>query len=206
MGSPKGTLTSLQIDLAHAFLSRAPGFFLTGGAVLAGWELKHRTTDDLDFFTDSDAAMKSADANIRAAAAELGAVPTVLVADPDFRRLLIVRGTDEARVDLVRDRAPQLLEKVVRDGLRTDSVDEIFANKICALVGRSEARDLVDIRALEEKGLRVEDSIPLAAKKDGGVTPATLAWLLGSFVTDDPALATYAKALEGRMLAMARPA
>ena len=205
MGSPKGTLTAFQADVAKAFLDRAPGFFLTGGAVLAGWELKHRTTDDLDFFTDSDEAMSMADAAVRGAAADLGAVASVLVTTPDFRRFLLSQNDETVRVDVVRDRAPQLRQKIIRDGLRMDPVEEIFVNKICALVSRSELRDLVDLHALEEKGLRVEEYIELAQKKDGGVTPATLAWLLGSLVAGPSGLARYVKDLERRMLALSVP-
>jgi hypothetical protein len=53
---------------------------------------------------------------------------------PDFRRLL-VSGRDESLVvDLVLDRAPQIHEdKLVIGTIRIDPIDEIFANKLCAL-------------------------------------------------------------------------
>jgi hypothetical protein len=53
-----GRLSDRQLELARAFFRHQPtGYFLTGGAVLAGWELGHRTTDDLDLFTTEAAAM-----------------------------------------------------------------------------------------------------------------------------------------------------
>jgi hypothetical protein len=41
-----------------------------------------------------------------------------------------------------------------------------------------EERDLVDLYVLERAGYRIEDYLEAALAKDGGCTPATLAWLL----------------------------
>jgi hypothetical protein len=113
----------------------------------------------------------------------------------------------------VRDRVVQLREKVDRGGIRTDSVEEILANKICAFVGRAEVRDLVDLMALERAGHRIEEHLEAAARKDGGVTPATIAWLLstatipdavpGGFDPDE--LRSFVSDLEARMRKLAAP-
>lgn len=53
-------LTQLQRDVLEAFFAREQGFFLTGGAALAGYHLGHRETLDLDLFTtDADAFERS---------------------------------------------------------------------------------------------------------------------------------------------------
>jgi len=49
-----------------------------------------------------------------------------------------------------------------------DPAPEILANKLCALLSRSELRDLVDLFALERAGLRIDEALPLAARKDAG--------------------------------------
>jgi hypothetical protein len=49
--SAPSKLTAFQKDVLDAFFRRERGFFLTGGAALAGFHLGHRTTDDLDLFT-----------------------------------------------------------------------------------------------------------------------------------------------------------
>ncbi len=41
-------LSALQQELLVAFFDRTDLFFLTGGAALAGFDLKHRDTKDLD--------------------------------------------------------------------------------------------------------------------------------------------------------------
>jgi hypothetical protein len=184
--SDNGKLTTLQRDLLRSFFQRAEGFFLTGGAVLVEYHLKHRTTDDLDLFTSEDRL----DEGVRvllAAAEAIDAECQAVRTSPDFRRFLVKRKQESAVVDLVRDRVPQLREKVQLGTIVLDHIAEIAANKLCALVGRAEIRDLVDVMLLERAGHRVEDSLVDAHAKDGGVTPATLAWVLSQLTVADNA-------------------
>lgn len=69
-----------------------------------------------------------------------------------------------------------------------DAADEILANKLTALVGRMEERDIVDAFFLEKAGYRTEDALAPALEKDGGCTPATLAWLLSELQIPDDAV------------------
>ena len=97
--------------------------------------------------------------------------------------MVLDRGDEAVVVDTVLERVPQVVEdKPEVDGVRVDPPREILANKLCAVVGRAEERDLVDLWALERSGLRIEDALPDALAKDGGCTPATLAWLLDQVV------------------------
>lgn len=82
-------------------------------------------------------------------------------------------------VDLVRDRVAQVGgDKPLFGIVRVDPMSEIVANKLCTILGRSEIRDLVDLCALEAAGCRLDVGLGGAALKDGGVTPAQLAWVL----------------------------
>ena len=63
-------------------------------------------------------------------------------------------------------------------GIRLDPPEEILANKLCTLLSRPEVRDLVDVRALERAGYRLEDALRSASLKDAGLTPAQLGWVL----------------------------
>ncbi len=96
-----------------------------------------------------------------------------------FRRLLVKRGDDAVVVDLVREYAFQLeREKREIGGIRIDSPEEILASKLCALLSRSEIRDLVDVRELERAGFDLVPSLFVAQQKDTGLTPGQLAWVL----------------------------
>jgi hypothetical protein len=206
-------LSQLQRDIISLLAEIGSDFFLTGGVVLAGWILRHRRTDDLDLFTENDAAIASADRLARYISDKTGCAFEAIQSAPDFRRFLLSRGSESVQIDFIRDRAPQLYPKVVRDGVRTDSVEEIVANKICALVGRSEIRDLIDLMYLERAGYRIERFLEPAAKKDAGITSATVAWILSTYRLPEqlPAnvsieeVATFVRDLERRMRNAARP-
>ncbi|HWO24203.1 MAG TPA: nucleotidyl transferase AbiEii/AbiGii toxin family protein [Kofleriaceae bacterium] len=119
-------------------------------------------------------------------------------------------------MDIVKDLGPQLHpEKLERDHIVLDPADEILANKLTALVGRAEERDLIDVMFLERAGYSVEVALPAALTKDGGCTPATLAWLLSEISIPDgvvlpagvsPAeLRAYLTQLIAQLLVLAAP-
>jgi predicted nucleotidyltransferase component of viral defense system len=181
-------LTPLQRDLLRAFFEREQGFFLTGGAALVGYYLHHRQTTDLDLFATSDLAYERGRHALSGAAAALGATLEVRQDTPDFKRFAVARGDELVVVDLVRDRVAQLRpEKPVLDGVRVDPIEEIVANKLTTVVGRMEERDLVDLYLLEREGHVLEAFLDAALAKDGGCTPATLAWLLSEVQIGDDA-------------------
>ncbi|MDD9938223.1 MAG: nucleotidyl transferase AbiEii/AbiGii toxin family protein [Myxococcales bacterium] len=206
-------LTTLQRDVLRALADRNCGFFLTGGGVLVGWILGHRTTDDLDLFTAEDEAIAQADALARALAAAVGCRVEPLQTAPDHRRYLFSRGSESTRVDFVRDRGVQLHDKPPRDGVPMDTVEEIIANKITTLASRSEIRDVVDLYYLEQAGHRIEDHLEDARQKDAGATPATIAWVLSTLRVPETIpgeassqeIAQYVQGLELRMRTASRP-
>jgi Nucleotidyl transferase AbiEii toxin, Type IV TA system len=178
-------LTKLQEEILHAFFAREDRFFLTGGGALSGFYLYHRETHDLDLFTPSE-ALDDGTALLAEIARGIDASCEAIRTAPDFRRLLLRRGSDAVIVDLVRDRVAQLVpEKRIINGIRIDLPEEILANKLCALLSRLEIRDLVDVRALEIAGYRVEDAIAGAMLKDAGLTPAQLGWVLSQMRLGD---------------------
>lgn len=181
------TLSPFQRALLEAFFRRASAFYLTGGAALAGFYLGHRRTEDLALFTTED-ALDSGERALQEAADELGASIERLQTSPDFRRRLVRRSGESLVVDLVRERVTAgQRTKIQRGTVRLDSAEEILANKLCTLLSRSELRDLVDVIALERAGLRIEEVLPDAMQKDGGLTPAQLAWVLSELRIGDDA-------------------
>ena len=182
MDSSRDRLTPLQRDLLAAFFSRSPSFFLTGGAALAGFHLRHRQTMDLDLFAGPDVDVRDGAEALLEGAMAIGATATVLRQSADFRRFVVARGPEQTLVDLVIDRAPQLaVEKVPFGAVRVDSLREIAANKIGALLDRVEGRDLYDLQTMLGAGLSLESILQDAAQKHAGADPATLAWVLGGW-------------------------
>lgn len=212
---PASRLTALQVEVLEAFFRREQGYFLTGGAALAGFHLGHRETHDLDLFTLAGPLTGGVD-TLRELAREIGAGCEETRTAPEFRRFLLSRGDESVVVDLVVERAPQLVGDKPRVGsIRVDPPEEILANKLCTLLGRAEIRDLVDVRALEESGLSLERALEAGQRKDGGLTPAQLAWVLSQISIGDEAripgggvaadLRRYLHDLIDRLVALARP-
>ena len=184
---PPTRLSAFQHQLLDAFFERSEAFFLTGGGALAGFHLGHRTTEDLDLFTTAEDLDAGVDA-LRDAASSLGASIEGIRTSPTFRRFLVRRGSETVLVDLVFDPTPQARgEKPRRGKIRIDPPEEILANKLCALLSRSELRDLVDVLELERAGFPVASALPWAMKKDSGLTPAQLAWVLSQIHIGDDA-------------------
>ncbi len=67
------------------------------------------------------------------------------------------------------------------DGVIVESFSDLRANKLTCILSRSEPRDLVDLLFLDRAGYPPEHDLPLALRKDAGVDPGVLAWLLGQF-------------------------
>lgn len=181
-------LTPLQRELLEGFFRRERRFFVTGGAALAGYYLGHRTTDDLDLFTHERDAFEAGAHVLAAAVDDLGAEITIRQDAPAFRRYVVSRRDEALVVDLVWERVPSAYpDKPERAGVRVDPLEEILINKLTTIVSRSEERDLVDLFFLEKAGHRVEDGLAGALAKDGGCTPATLAWVLSQVDLPDAA-------------------
>ncbi|MGQ0721573.1 MAG: nucleotidyl transferase AbiEii/AbiGii toxin family protein [Candidatus Eiseniibacteriota bacterium] len=208
-------LGRLQREILESFFRRESRFFLTGGAALAGFYLGHRTTQDLDLFTTSE-ILDEGEAALRDVARELGAAVEAVRTSPSFRRRLVRRSDEAVIVDLVFDTAPQGDTEKRRQGVVVlDAPEEILANKLCALLSRAEIRDLVDVLFLERAGLRVEEALALAERKDGAMSAAQLAWILSQIeiaadarIPGDvsPAdLQDFASDLERRLARVARP-
>lgn len=172
-------LSPLQRALVDAFFRQTDRFFLTGGGALAGFYLHHRVTDDLDLFATGDVEAQEGVYALRAAANDVGATAQLQRHSGDFNRFVVTRGDETTLVDVVIDRAPQIVGEKPRIGhVRIDPPREIAANKLCAILGRAAPRDLVDLKLLLDGGMRLEDVIEDARVKDGGADPATLAWVL----------------------------
>lgn len=215
MGTPASRLTRFQSEILEAFFRQEGRFFLTGGGALAGYHLGHRDTHDLDLFTLSP-AMEDGVRALRSAAREAGASWQEVRTAPEFRRVLLSRGDESVVVDLVIEHAEQLRrEKPLHGIVRVDPAEEILANKLCTLLGRSEIRDLVDVRALESLGLSLGEALAAGQRKDGGLTPGQLAWVLSQITIGDAAplpggvppadLREYLRGLIDRLVRLAHP-
>lgn len=179
-GSSK--LTDLQWRILELLSGLEPSWTLTGGGALAGFHLKHRTTRDLDLFWHGRDQLDMLPEEVRNRLARSGLAVTPIQSGSTFARCRVSDEGGTCIVDMVADPVGALESPIqMRFGSLTITVDtphEILVNKLCALLGRSEIRDLEDIEALLESGADLERALQDAPRKDGGFSPLTLAWVL----------------------------
>jgi hypothetical protein len=161
-----------------------PAWTLTGGGALVGFYTKHRETRDLDlFFHDRPTLDHSvADATQLLTSAGLGVTP--LRSSTTFAQLEVRGPTDSVIVDLVADPTP-IAEparptSVGAASILVETPHQLLVNKLCALLSRSELRDLVDVRALLDAGSDLLRALEDCPKQDGGFSPLTFSWSVRS--------------------------
>ncbi len=98
-----GRLSSLQVDVLAALAPIVPPWTLTGGAALAAFYTRHRTTRDLDLFWHGRDRLEELPALVTDRLQAAGfAVMTVQTA-PAFVRISVARGDEMVLVDLVAE-------------------------------------------------------------------------------------------------------
>lgn len=214
-------LTPLQSRILQVLSSRGLAGTLTGGAALVGFYLGHRTTRDLDLFWRDRKTLGELPLEITAALGAAGLDVENIQSGATFHRLRVSESSESCVVDLVADAAP-VIEPPRRVGspeatLEIDTPHEILVSKLCALLSRSELRDLGDVEALLDAGGDLERAVIDAPRKDGGFSALTLAWVLEGFPLAAAGhgagighekisrLQRFRDALVARLLELARP-
>lgn len=137
-------------------LAESDGFALAGGAALIIRGDVDRRTRDLDFFGPSAVAVDRLVPVAEQAFLDDGLRVQRVIGHPGFARLLVSDDDDQTENDLGSD--ARLFPAEERLGIRVLSGEELAVDRLLALFGRAEARDVgvshssVDIRGWPEKG------------------------------------------------------
>lgn len=182
MDTSGGKLDPLQVRVLEALASVQPPFILGGGGALAGIHLSHRKTRDLDLFWRDQSELGEIPRRIEARLIEEGLAVSPLQRSPLFVQLRVADSSAVVVVDLIAEPAPSLEPpwrvRVGQSEILVEAPHAILIEKLCALLERSELRDLVDIEALVRSGQDLPSAIAAAPRRDAGFSPLTLAWLL----------------------------
>jgi hypothetical protein len=172
------------LDFIRACQVRIP-CHLGGGAALAGAYLSHRMTGDIDLFVHDTGDMRALVALLPGAAAEAQAAVTVLRDVGHLVRAQLDAGAGNSlEVDIVHEPVADLAAPPPPiEGIVIESLTDLRANKLTCILSRSEPRDLVDLYFLDQAGFPPERDLEIALRKDSGIDPSVLAWLLGQFPT-----------------------
>ncbi len=173
-------LSALQERVLVALAPLRPQWTLTGGGALVGFYTKHRETRDLDLFFHHERVLGSIVADATHALQAVGMSVTGLHTSATFAQLDVRSGAESVVVDLVADPTP-ITEPAQRLGVGSATIlvetpHQLLVNKLCALLSRSELRDLVDVRALIESGGDLIRALRDCPGQDGGFSSLTFAW------------------------------
>ena len=121
-------------------------YYFTGGTVLSEFYLKHRTSEDIDLFSEREVHLPSIAKFIKKAASKLSA--------PEIRQdqylglytfFFVIPGQEDFKVDFNYYPFPRIEKGKTWRGLAIDSLLDIAVNKIHTLYMKPRAREYVDI-------------------------------------------------------------
>ncbi len=140
-------LYSLQDKVLKSIFEIEDEFYLTGGTALSRFYQEKRYSDDLDFFTNNSTRFHFAVKNILAELSQEFNIETELNSR-DFVRIKI---DEQLQVDFVNDRVPRYKEpRVLDNGYKIDTIENILSNKLTAIVGRDNPKDIFDIYLIDQ--------------------------------------------------------
>lgn len=170
---------ALQDKGLAVIFSTETTFYLTGGTCLNRFYHNRRYSDDLDLFTNENALFRD-DVRILLDTLKSASLPYAIQVDTrDFVRLFI---EERLQLDLVNDRVYRY-GKSIRSplGIVLDNELNICANKLCAIIGRDDPKDMFDLYTIFKKGKIDWKTIITAAAKKCVLDPEVLEYRLSSF-------------------------
>ncbi len=173
-------LTAYQSDLARLLSeNRTFDSYLAGGAAILIEPNTKRFSRDLDYFHDSEARVAEAFSADRGLLETNGYSIEVDLNQPGFVRAIVRRGELATKVEWARDSAWRFMPTVRDDrvGFVLHPID-LAVNKVLALAGRDEARDVLDALHIHNTVLILGGLCWAACGKDPGFTPLSLLDLL----------------------------
>jgi hypothetical protein len=119
-------------------------FYLSGGTALSGYYLRHRMSDDLDFFTDGEVPLTSVTQFMQEVKNAVHATKLDYEHLYD-RHIFTIQTRPTLKVEFAKYAFPRLAPLQKKDGILIDSLLDIAVNKLFALFDRNEPKDFVDL-------------------------------------------------------------
>ncbi|MBT5935155.1 nucleotidyl transferase AbiEii/AbiGii toxin family protein [Sulfurimonas sp.] len=135
-------LYSLQDKVLAVIFQEQSEFYLTGGTCLSRFYIEKRYSDDLDFFTNQSPRYSFEIKKIKKALEENFQLTTE-VQSKDFTRFKV---DGLLQLDFVNDISFRYKDVVVdENNYLLDNIENILSNKITAVIGRDNPKDIFDI-------------------------------------------------------------
>lgn len=133
----------LQDQVFHTIFENDCLFYLTGGTCLHRFYVEKRYSVDLDLFTSENSLFRDEVRRLTASLKDNSFYCTTEVDTRDFVRLQVQQ---VLQIDLVNDRVYRHGGSTITStGIKIDNIQNIAANKISAIMGRDEPKDVFDL-------------------------------------------------------------
>jgi predicted nucleotidyltransferase component of viral defense system len=140
-------LYKLQDDVLERIFEVENEFYLTGGTCLSRFYQAKRYSDDLDFFTNDSVRYGFAVKKIKRELQK----HFDLVAEVESKDFSRYRINDLLQIDFVNDRVPRYKDVIITEkNYIIDNVENILSNKITAIMGRDNPKDIFDIYLIDQ--------------------------------------------------------
>lgn len=166
----KTILTPLQeqlIELVRQDDDIRAKFYLTGGTALAEFYLRHRRSEDLDFFTDEPVGKEEVVRFIDKVENKLKLPKFRYEKIHDRHGFILEHGKTALKLEFVYYNFPASQKRRRVRGLLVDSLKDIAANKLFAATDRREPKDLVDLAFIFQEKLAPRATVRAVEKKFG---------------------------------------
>lgn len=159
--------------------NRSEDSYLAGGAAILAAPNTRRYSQDLDYFHDSAARVASAFATDRTTLEADGYVVEPEISQPGYVRAVIRRNGAATKVEWAQDSSWRFMPVIKSEtfGYQLHPID-LATNKVLALAGREEPRDLLDTVYLHQNLVGLGPLIWAATGKDPGFSPTSLIELI----------------------------
>jgi len=169
-------LTNLQRNLISLLaINREPDSYLAGGAAIHIDPKSLRFSNDIDIFHDGEKKVSEAFQKDKKTLEQNNFLISIELNQPGYIRVVVSKNSDSTKIEWAQDSAWRFLpiEKSKEAGYILHPVD-LAVNKVLALAGRDEVRDLIDICEISNAGLSFGTLIWAACGKDPGFNPRSL--------------------------------
>lgn len=174
-------LTTTQHNFLKEFFHVTQKFYLTGGTALSAFYLKHRYSEDIDLFTSDKLDFQIVDKVTTRVCSKLNLQCTPVRITSFFKHFYAIADEAPLTIHYSLETVQQIKPTKSLQGIKVDSIEDITTNKICACLGRTEIKDLIDLYFLDRAGYAIPDYFNLAQQKDAGLTWESLAYTLSQF-------------------------
>ncbi len=149
-------------------------FYLTGGTALAAYYLKHRYSEDLDFFSEENVDLLAINVFLKEYASVIKIKRIEFQQSFNRNIFFLYAGKETLKTEFTYFPFGQLDKPLKKDGIRIDSITDIAVNKIFTIYQNPRARDYIDIYCIlkEYKNLSFSKLVRMARTKfDAQIDP-----------------------------------